>query len=89
MTAQPEQPSQEPWRAMHELPVQPYTPANVQAIADALSIPRVQLSTLHVSLPGATVVRGESMQMCPIAITFPIEDALQKTAQHYCEHPWY
>ena len=55
----------------------------MQAIADALSIPRVQLSTLYVSLPDTYKVRGESMQTFPIAITVPLENALQETAQHY------
>jgi hypothetical protein len=68
---------------MSDIPGHPYTPANVQAIADALSIPRVQLSTLYVSLPDTYKVRGESTQTFPIAIAVPIENALQETAQHY------
>ena len=95
MTGQPAPPSSEPWAgeplaAMERLPVPPpYTPDDLQAIADALCLSDAYagLWTIAVPRPGVRVVMGEPCPPGPLSVIFcPLADAIQDSARLYLAH---
>jgi hypothetical protein len=88
MSLEPRFPATAPWAAMDALPVRPpYTAADVQAIADVLSLPTMRLLTVYVPRPGVRVIMGEPWYPVRFEVTLcPLADALQDSARLYLAH---
>jgi len=71
---------------MRQLPVPPpYTPDDLQAIADALGLPSPRLLwAVALPCPGAPMVMGEPSPPGPLDVTlYPLATALQESARDY------